>query len=81
MNPQCSEQLTRQERETGADVRLSLRLYKKCFADYQRFCKKVQPGNMRVQECLEDHVDESGFSTDCKEELELMIAKVGRACV
>jgi hypothetical protein len=31
---------------------------------------------MRAQECLEDNIDESGFSAECKEELEVMIAKV-----
>ena len=27
------------------------------------------------QECLEDKIDESGFSADCKEELDNIIAK------
>jgi len=31
---------------------------------------------MRAQECLEDHLEESNFSAECKEELENMIAKV-----
>ncbi len=29
-----------------------------------------------TQECLEDNSDESGFSADCKDELENLIAKV-----
>ena len=28
-----------------------------------------------AQECLEDNIDESGFSADCKEELNNIIAK------
>lgn len=36
---------------------------------------------MRAQECLEDHMDESNFSSECKDELETMIAKVSPANV
>ena len=35
------------------------------------------PFTSSPQECLEDHMDESGFSAECKEELGGMIAKVG----
>jgi Golgi apparatus protein 1 len=65
----------RNEKETGEDIRLSTRLFNKCLPDYQKFCKDIEPGMMRVQECLEDNVDESGFSSDCKSELENVLAK------
>ena len=63
------------EKETGDDIRLSVRLFNKCLGDFQRFCKDVEPGHMRVQECLEDNLEESAFSSECKEELENQIAK------
>lgn len=36
----------------------------------------VKPAVPQVQECLEDHLEESGFSADCKEELDNIIEKV-----
>lgn len=71
----CQNQLYRNEKESGDDIRLSVRLFTKCLSDQQKFCKDVDPGHMRVQECLEDNIDESGFSSDCKEELESVLAK------
>lgn len=68
------------EKETGADLRLSVRLFNKCLTDYKKFCKDVEPGNMQAQECLEDNMDESNFSAECKEELEATIAKVRGFC-
>lgn len=35
VSPTCSVELGRQEKETGADLRLSLKLYSKCQSDYQ----------------------------------------------
>lgn len=72
---ECQHQIYRNEKESAEDIRLSVRLFSKCLNDQQKFCKDVDPGHMRVQECLEDHMDDSGFSTDCKEELEQTIAK------
>ncbi|GBF94315.1 hypothetical protein Rsub_06937 [Raphidocelis subcapitata] len=39
-----------------------------------RFCDGVEPGHMRVQECLEDHMEEEGFGAGCKEELTNVMA-------
>lgn len=36
----------------------------------------LKPAVLQVQECLEDHLEESGFSADCKEELDNIIEKV-----
>lgn len=72
---ECQNQMFRNEKETGDDIRLSTRLFNKCLSSYQKFCKDVEPGAMRVQECLEDNMDESGFNPECKGELEGMIAK------
>ncbi|KAG2435442.1 hypothetical protein HYH02_011942 [Chlamydomonas schloesseri] len=72
---ECQNQMFRNEKETGDDIRLSTRLFNKCLVDQQKFCPDVEPGHMRVQECLEDNIDESGFSAECKTELENVIAK------
>lgn len=72
---ECQNQMFRNEKETGDDIRLSTRLFKKCLTDQQKFCKDVEPGHMRVQECLEDNIEEADFSAECKSELEEMIAK------
>lgn len=72
---ECQKMIDRSERESGDDIRLSTRLFNKCLNDQQKFCADVEPGQMRVQECLEDNIDESDFSEDCKTELESMIAK------
>jgi hypothetical protein len=72
---ECQNQIFRNEKETVDDIRLSTRLFNKCLVDQRKFCKDVEPGHMRVQECLEDNMDESGFSEECKSELEDIIAK------
>lgn len=38
-----------------------------------QFCSDVQPGNARAKECLEDHMNDAGFSPPCKGELEKMM--------
>ena len=75
MSWECQTQLYRNEKESGDDIRLSVRLFQKCNRDFQKFCSEVEPGHMRVQECLEDNMDEAGFSADCKGELDSVIAK------
>ncbi|MEW5310424.1 MAG: hypothetical protein WDW38_002223 [Sanguina aurantia] len=71
----CQNQMFREEKESTDDIRLSIRLYSKCLADSQRFCASVEPGHMRMQECLEDNMDDSSFSSECKEELTNVISK------
>ena len=38
-----------------------------------QFCADVQPGNARAKECLEDHLNDEGFSAGCKSEMEKMM--------
>ncbi len=45
----CLNQISRMQQENGDDIRLSTKLFSKCLADSQKFCKDVQPGHMRVQ--------------------------------
>ncbi|GLI60743.1 hypothetical protein VaNZ11_002971 [Volvox africanus] len=72
---ECQNQMFRNEKETSDDIRLSTRLFRKCLTDQQKFCSDVEPGHMRVQECLEDNIEEADFSAECKAELEDVIAK------
>ena len=44
-----------------------------------QFCADVQPGNARAKECLEDHLNDAGFSSECKAEMEKMM-QVRFAC-
>ena len=39
-----------------------------------QFCADVPPGNARAKECLEDNREKPGFSPQCKEEVEKMMA-------
>jgi len=71
---ECQGQLFRSDKESYDDIRLSVRLFSKCVGDYHKFCPNIEPGHMRVQECLEDHMDDAGFSAMCREELDNMIA-------
>lgn len=34
---------------SGDDIRLNMKLFKACVADWKKFCKDVEPGHMRVQ--------------------------------
>ena len=49
MTWECQTQLYRNDKESGDDIRLSVRLFSKCNNDYKKFCKDVEPGHMRVQ--------------------------------
>lgn len=71
----CQEELFRQEVENADDVRLSVQLLRKCASDKKKFCNNVQPGNARVKDCLEDHRHKQGFSSECRSELESMMAR------
>ncbi|GFR44890.1 hypothetical protein Agub_g6234 [Astrephomene gubernaculifera] len=69
----CEEQLFRQEMENADDIRLSVRLFKKCLPDKRKFCKDIEPGNARAKDCLEENRDE--LSSGCKEEVDAMIER------
>mmetsp|Transcript_18814 Transcript_18814/g.52452 ORF Transcript_18814/g.52452 Transcript_18814/m.52452 type:complete len:892 (-) Transcript_18814:83-2758(-) len=71
----CQEELFRKEVEDADDIRLSTKLFKACLQDKRRFCPDVKPGANRAKECLEDSREETGFSEDCRSELEAMMAR------
>ena len=56
----CEEQLFRKEMEDADDLRLSVRLFRKCLPDKRRFCADAPPGNAVAKECLEGHREELG---------------------
>ena len=37
------------QKEASDDIRLSVRLFKRCINDQRKFCADVEPGHMRVQ--------------------------------
>lgn len=71
----CMGNVLRVAKVSAVDIRLNMKLYKACATDWKKFCKDVEPGHMRVQECLEDHIEKSGFSNTCKTTLEEVIAQ------
>ncbi|KAI8477290.1 MAG: hypothetical protein J3K34DRAFT_398918 [Monoraphidium minutum] len=71
----CLDQVVRFQREAAYDIRLSSRLFKRCLNDQKKFCEDVEPGHARVQECLEDSMDDEEFSPGCRKELDAVIAK------
>lgn len=71
----CLGNVLRVAKVSAEDIRLNMKLYKACATDWKKFCKDVEPGHMRVQECLEDNLDKSGFSSSCKATLEEVIAQ------
>ncbi|KAF6266246.1 hypothetical protein COO60DRAFT_1470052 [Scenedesmus sp. NREL 46B-D3] len=66
----CLGHVVRVEKEAAGDIRLNMKLFRACVNDQKKFCKGVEPGHMRVQECLEDSMDKAGFSGGCKAALE-----------
>lgn len=71
----CNEEVMKFQKQAGDDIRLSTRLFVACMNDAKRYCKNVEPGHMRMQECLEDHSDKADFSSGCKRELDAIIAQ------
>ncbi|KAI8475756.1 MAG: hypothetical protein J3K34DRAFT_453290 [Monoraphidium minutum] len=71
----CLAEVMRFQKEASSDIRLSIKLFRSCVNDQKAFCADVEPGHMRVQECLEDNMDEEGFSSGCKRDLGAAIAK------
>lgn len=71
----CEEELFRQEMEDADDIRLSVRLFRKCLKDKKKFCPDIAPGNAAAKECLEEHREEEGFTQGCRDELDNMIAR------
>lgn len=70
LTPDCKKELFRQEVENSDDIRLSLKLFKVCKSDQERYCSDVKYGRNRVKRCLENHRKERDFSSECRKELE-----------
>lgn len=66
LNPECAQEVFRQQREADDDIRLNVPLFQKCLADKKQFCADVQPGHAAVRDCLVEHRDEPGFSPGCR---------------
>lgn len=69
--------MLRVSRGAASDIRLNLSLFRACAGDAAKFCANVEPGHMRVQECLEDAMEGSeggGVSGGCRRALEGVIA-------
>jgi Golgi apparatus protein 1 len=45
----CMGNVLRVAKVSGDDIRLNMKLFKACVADWKKFCKDVEPGHMRVQ--------------------------------
>ncbi|CAI5467231.1 unnamed protein product [Closterium sp. Yama58-4] len=75
LNWECLAELFRQEIESSEDIRLNTRLFKACLEDKRRFCPDVLPGDARVKDCLESHLQDSDFSKTCKVEFERMMER------
>jgi hypothetical protein len=69
----CEEQLFKKEMGDADDIRLSVRLLRKCMADKRRLCGGVPPGNAMAKSCLEEHREE--LTEGCREEIDAMIER------
>lgn len=74
----CTKELFRQEVENSDDIRLSLKLYKVCKADQERYCKDIEYGGNRIKECLEKNRKKGDFSSECRKEIEDMMERRSR---
>jgi hypothetical protein len=66
LNPECGQEVFRQQLEADDDIRLNIPLFQKCLADKKQFCPDVQPGHAAVRDCLVEHRQEPGFSQPCR---------------
>lgn len=66
LNPECAQEVFRQQLEADQDIRLNVPLFQKCLADKKHFCADVAPGHAAVRDCLVDHRNEPGFSSSCR---------------
>eukprot|EP00879_Flechtneria_rotunda_P002629 GHRR01002831.1.p1 GENE.GHRR01002831.1~~GHRR01002831.1.p1 ORF type:complete len:772 (+),score=213.92 GHRR01002831.1:193-2316(+) len=70
---ECAEEVFRQQLEADDDIRLNVRLFKKCLGDKKRFCSDVEPGHAAARDCLVENRNEKGFTQACRDELEAML--------
>eukprot|EP00201_Polytomella_parva_P015143 CAMPEP_0175066598 /NCGR_PEP_ID=MMETSP0052_2-20121109/16604_1 /TAXON_ID=51329 ORGANISM="Polytomella parva, Strain SAG 63-3" /NCGR_SAMPLE_ID=MMETSP0052_2 /ASSEMBLY_ACC=CAM_ASM_000194 /LENGTH=941 /DNA_ID=CAMNT_0016333331 /DNA_START=144 /DNA_END=2969 /DNA_ORIENTATION=- len=72
---ECREQLNIQEAQSDGSLPLSARLYSKCLNDKRNFCADTRPGSARAKDCLEMHMHDPNFSSECRVELENALAR------
>lgn len=63
---ECQAELFKMDVQDADDIRLNVKLFRTCLTDKRKFCADVAPGNGRATACLEEHRNDSGFSSDCK---------------
>lgn len=66
LNPECGQEVFRQQLEADDDIRLNRPLFQKCLADKKQYCADVAPGHAAVRDCLVEHRGEPGFSQPCR---------------
>jgi Golgi apparatus protein 1 len=71
----CLQLVLMFQKQAVSDIRLNVRLFRACLPEQQRFCASVEPGHMRVQECLEDNIDEPAFGPYCRATLDELMAQ------
>jgi hypothetical protein len=66
LNPECGQEVFRQQLEADDDIRLNRPLFEKCLADKKQYCGDVAPGHAAVRDCLVQHRGQPGFSQPCR---------------
>uniref|UniRef100_A0A061RAY5 Golgi apparatus protein 1 n=1 Tax=Tetraselmis sp. GSL018 TaxID=582737 RepID=A0A061RAY5_9CHLO len=78
LEPACSAALYRRALEDSEDIRFDYRLADTCAADKAKFCASVLPGQARVIQCLESHMDDKSFHWACKRLLQARAMRKSR---
>lgn len=55
LSSDCEYELFKKEAEDAGDIRLSVRLFRACLSDKERFCADMPPGQALASQCLEEH--------------------------
>eukprot|EP00735_Rhodelphis_limneticus_P009233 TRINITY_DN2626_c0_g1::TRINITY_DN2626_c0_g1_i1::g.25922::m.25922 TRINITY_DN2626_c0_g1::TRINITY_DN2626_c0_g1_i1::g.25922 ORF type:complete len:1031 (+),score=379.43,sp/Q92896/GSLG1_HUMAN/24.97/8e-63,sp/Q92896/GSLG1_HUMAN/22.61/2e-58,sp/Q92896/GSLG1_HUMAN/26.18/7e-54,sp/Q92896/GSLG1_HUMAN/25.39/4e-19,Cys_rich_FGFR/PF00839.12/47,Cys_rich_FGFR/PF00839.12/1.7e-08,Cys_rich_FGFR/PF00839.12/2.1e-11,Cys_rich_FGFR/PF00839.12/2.3e-12,Cys_rich_FGFR/PF00839.12/1.8e-12,Cys_rich_FGFR/PF00839.12/0.011,Cys_rich_ len=65
----CKTELRKSAALSAEDIRLKYQLNQACLADQKTFCGGVEPGNARMLSCLQSHMEDVTFSSQCRERL------------
>ncbi|BDA41257.1 probable Golgi apparatus protein 1 [Coccomyxa sp. Obi] len=66
---ECRATLFDAEVRMAEDIDFKYPMKRACTSEIQAFCSGIQHGEARVIRCLQDHIEESDFSSECKEEV------------
>lgn len=58
-----------QQVRMAEDIDFKYPMKRACTSEIQAFCPGIEHGQARVIRCLQDHSDDSSFSSECKEEV------------